>query len=211
MPNPDINEITDQLIEKYNLVPHTEGGFYAQIGMSDKIVSVSERYGIKANTDVSELPEQIKFFLLERKRPAFTRIIFLLRGNDYSTWHRLKSDETWEFKEGTSLMLYILDENEPQELKIIKIGDPAEEIDAKRQYTVKHGLWFAACLTNKNSFSFVTCEVKPGFVFNDFDLGTAELLTQEFSNHAEIIKLLAKNTKELKIPNESHRITVEAI
>lgn len=140
-----------QIIERDNLIRHPEGGYYIQTYKSEIQVDVPARY------------------TGESKRPESTKINYLLFENDFSAWHRVKSNETWRFKAGSSLTLHIIDRN--GYLKQIKVGDPKDEIDVACEYMVEYSQWFAASINSKNSFSYVECEVRPGFMFDDFELG----------------------------------------
>jgi predicted cupin superfamily sugar epimerase len=99
------------------------------------------------------------------KREASSKIDYLLIGSDYSAFHRLRSKEVWRYKEGTSLTLYIIQKNST--LAQVKIGNPLKEDDAISEFLVEHDQWFAAAVNDKNSFSFVECEVIPGFDYRD--------------------------------------------
>ena len=66
----------DEIIEKLNLAPHPEGGWYRQTW---------------AGTEVP--------------RPAGTCIYYLLRAGEHSHWHKVDATEIWHFYAGSPLML----------------------------------------------------------------------------------------------------------
>jgi len=70
------------LIEKLNLVPHPEGGFYRETYRSEET---------KGN------------------RNLMTSIYFLLTSEHVSHLHRIKSDELWYYHGGSPLIVHILD------------------------------------------------------------------------------------------------------
>lgn len=184
----DVKEITEEIKRNDNLVAHPEGGFYIRIDESPKMVPVSERYSG------------------ELIRREFTKINFLLVKNDYSAWHRLKSNEIWRFKEGTSITLYIISKTSPHDILEIKIGDPAKESDAIQEYEIEYDQWFAAKVNDGHSYCYVECEVRPGFLFKDYQLGKKEDLLEQFPQHSVLINLLAvNNIDEIIIPKESHK------
>ena len=95
--------VTDQLIQKYNLEPHPEGGWYKQTYKSNE------------QTAAKALPERFN-----GDRAFSTAIYFLLEQEDFSAFHRIKSDECWHFYAGDPLLIYIIDQN--GELRIISIS-----------------------------------------------------------------------------------------
>ena len=90
-----------------------------------------------------------------------------MEKNDFSSFHRLKSDETWNFHYGSSLTIYII--NEAGILKKVTLGNPLLDENAVFQYTVQANQWFAAEVNDKSSFSLVGCYVSPGFEYRDFE------------------------------------------
>lgn len=75
-----------EIINKLNLEPHPEGGFYRETYRSDEMV-------------VDEAGE---------KMSAGTGIYFLLPEGVCTSWHRVTSDEFWHFYEGEEMMLEII-------------------------------------------------------------------------------------------------------
>ena len=106
--------------------------------------------------------------------------IFYYRGKQISKFHRLKSDEQWHFYDGCPVRIYIL--NEHEEIKIVTLGK--DKLNRQTfQKVIKRNSWFAAKLTDKNSFCLVGCTVAPGFNFNDFELAKSEGLISKFPQH----------------------------
>ncbi len=163
----------NKFIEQHKLIKHEEGGYFKVTYVAERMIKVFDRDG--------------------DERPASTKIDYLLSGNDFSAWHKIKSEEVWRFKEGAPLMLYVLsDINDDQSsLLQIKIGDPKKEKDAVLEYTVKRDLWFAAVVNDKSSFSFIECEVTPGFDYRDWELGKESVLIDLYPDHEEIISRCA--------------------
>ena len=75
----------DDLIKLLELKPHPEGGYYRETYRSDEVIE--------------NLPERYK----GPSRNAGTAIYFLLKGDQFSAFHKLQSDEIWHFYEGSSL------------------------------------------------------------------------------------------------------------
>lgn len=66
-------------VQKLNLIPHPEGGFYQRIYNGQPL----------PNSALA----------------TATAIHYLLEANDFSAWHRIKQDELWFFHEGSTLMV----------------------------------------------------------------------------------------------------------
>ncbi len=165
------NEI-QKLITKLELVPHPEGGYFKEIYRSDDYIK--------------------KDFLPARysqKRVFSTSIYYLLSENQVSHFHRLRSDETWHFYSGSPLIIHCINKNSAYEQ--IKIGSLFSE-NIFPQYTIKHGTWFAAEVSEKNSYSLIGCTVAPGFEYDDFELAKRNNLVVLFPQHKEIISRLTK-------------------
>lgn len=162
----------DQLIQQYKLQAHPEGGWYYQTYKSNEQVAVSA------------LP--IRF---GGGRAFSTAIYFLLEQGNFSAFHRIKSDECWHFYAGDALHIYIIQQN--GELKIISLGNDLQKGQAF-QYVVPANCWFASRPAPGSEYCFVGCTVSPGFEFEDFELANADTLSNEYPQHAIIIKELCR-------------------
>lgn len=159
------------IVNKLELLPHPEGGYFKEVYRSNEI--------IKNNT----LPERFS-----GDRNFGTSIYYLLEKKQFSTFHKLKSDETWHFYYGSPLLLHVLDENGNYK-KIILGNDLAK--NQVFQFTVLRNCWFAAEVSDKNSFSLIGATVAPGFDFSDFEIGKREELILKFPEYKELIKKLS--------------------
>ncbi len=160
-------------VEKLNLQPHPEGGYFA------------ETYRSAEKVDRPHLPSRFS-----RSRSFSTAIYFLLEGNNFSAFHRIKSDEVWHFYYGQALDVFII--HPEGELEILRIGNDLEN-GCSFQGAVKAGCWFASRPVSKNGFSLVGCTVAPGFDFADFELAKRDDLTKEYPMHAELITALCRS------------------
>ncbi|RKY95152.1 MAG: hypothetical protein DRQ13_07450 [Ignavibacteriae bacterium] len=159
-------------IEKLQLKLHPEGGYYKEIYRAGEIILPEH------------LPKRYK-----SSRNFSTSIYFLLEGNQVSNFHRLKSDEQWHFYDGSSIVLYVIDE--AGNLNKILLGRSIEKGESL-QTVIKYNSWFAAELSNKTSFALISCTVTPGFDFNDFELGNRDELIKTFPHFGELFYKLAK-------------------
>ena len=155
------------IIQSLELQPHPEGGYFKEIYRSNEVLkqkSLDSRYSGDRNYSTS--------------------IYYLLKGDSISRFHRLKSDETWHFYYGSSLILHCI--NELKRYYRIKLGSNLTD-DETPQFTIPHGDWFAAEVTDKNSFSLTGCTVAPGFAFQDFELAGQKELSLKFPELRELI------------------------
>ncbi len=152
-------------IQKLELLPHPEGGYYKEI------------YRSSENIDGKLLPGN-----REGVRSISTAIYFLLEGNNFSAFHRIKSDEIWHFYDGSELIIYSI--NESGQLKEYPLSKETP------MQIIPQNEWFAAELKDKTSFALVGCTVAPGFDFADFEMANAEILIQKFPQYQNIINRL---------------------
>jgi uncharacterized protein len=149
-----------------------EGGFYRENYRSDFFTSHTSSREIK--TKVSQ----------DRVRSTVTLIYYLLDGGHFSAFHRLKSDEIWHFYKGSSVKIYVIDND--RHLTIIRLGN---NIDHGEQchFVIRAGLWFGARVDDSKSFALIGCTVTPGFDYEDFELGTRRKLLRMFPEHKATI------------------------
>lgn len=159
-----------ELIERYNLQAHPEGGHYFQTYYSTET--------IPADT----LPGRFG-----GDRCFSTAIYFLLSGKQFSAFHRIKSDELWHFYNGVGLHIYVLHPDGRGE--VLKLGaDLANGYSF--QQVVPAGCWFASKPVDENGFSFVGCTVAPGFDFADFELAKKDDLIKQYPQYGDWIEIL---------------------
>jgi uncharacterized protein len=158
-------------INKLRLQTHPEGGFYR------------ESYRATGNIAHEALPAEFK-----GDRQFATAIYFLLRSQDRSMFHRIKSDELWHYHAGGSLSIYMLDNTG---LQIQKLGSNLEQGESL-QVVVPAGKWFGALVNNPDDYTLAGCTVAPGFDFSDFELASRKQLLHEFPLHREIILKLTR-------------------
>jgi predicted cupin superfamily sugar epimerase len=164
--------VVKDLMAKYNLLPHPEGGSYKETYRSDVLISKDA------------LPKEFG-----GDRNCSTAIYFLLEKGSFSAFHRIKSDECWHFYAGQTLFIYVIGEN--GELKIIKLGNDINKGEVF-QAMVPANSWFASEPASESNFSFVGCTVSPGFDFVDFELAQKTELGSQYPDHAGIITRLCR-------------------
>jgi predicted cupin superfamily sugar epimerase len=113
----------------------------------------------------------------------------LLDGEDFSAFHRLRSDELWHFYVGGSLVVHVIEENgQHSEIQLGSDPDAGEVLQA----VVKAGRWFGSQLKDSRSFALVACTVAPGFDFADFELAKREELVKRYPQHRQVIQSLTR-------------------
>ena len=160
-----------QYIKQLQLKKHPEGGYFREVYRSGELILPGH------------LPKRYK-----SSRNFSTSIYFLLEGKQISTFHLLQSDELWHFYDGSSVILYVI--NQKGELSIKKLG---KKKDCELQLTIEKQNWFAAEVEDKKSFSLFGCTVSPGFEFEDFKMGRRDELIKNFPLHSDLIKRLTKS------------------
>ncbi len=155
------------LIEKFNLEPHPEGGYF------------KETYRSNGHIENSALPKAYT-----GSRNYSTCIYFLLTSDTFSAFHKIHQDEIWHFYAGSPLKLYII--SDTGEYSEHLIGNNFSEGQVP-QFVVPGRHWFAAKTLKVDSYSFVGCTVAPGFDFADFVLPERAELISKFPQYEDII------------------------
>lgn len=159
--------ISELYIKKLNLLPHPEGGFYKEIYRSAGTISEDSLSGY------------------EGPRNFVTAIYFLLKSGIVSRFHKLRSDEIWNFLDGSPVNIYLLDGF--SNLSEIRLGKNIES-DEILQFVIEKEKWFAAEVIGDDNFSLVSCIVAPGFDFRDFTMGQRDELCSLYPQHTNLIR-----------------------
>jgi len=162
----------DAWITRLNLQPHPEGGYYAETYRSPETIAAAH------------LPARYA-----GSRSFSTAIYFLVKGGEFSSLHRIQSDEMWHFYAGSRLTVYAI--NLEGGLDTIHLGGDAAAGETF-QAVVKAGCWFGSRVPDAGDYALVGCTVAPGFDFADFELADRQTLTMQFPQHAAIIKALTR-------------------
>src|ERR1700757_4054216 len=159
-------------IEKLQLAPHPEGGYFRQTYRSDVVIA---REALPAG--------------FSGARAVSTAIYFLLEGKDFSAFHRLRSDEVWHFYAGSPLVVHVI-EPAGSYSSILLGSDP--DAGQTFQAVVRAGCWFASHVADWKSWALVGCTVAPGFEFADFEMAKREELSAQYPQHREMIRRLTR-------------------
>jgi predicted cupin superfamily sugar epimerase len=160
----------DHWINYLGLVPHPEGGFYKETYRAAEVINADH------------IPERY-----DGDRNFSTAIYFLLRSQDRSVFHRIKSDELWHFYQGSTLLIYVLSE---AGIKIHRLGGNVQEGDSL-QVLIPANCWFGAKVEKPESYALCGCTVAPGFDFRDFEMARQDFLLANYPAQSEIIRQLS--------------------
>ncbi len=156
------------IIEKYNLKPHIEGGYYYEDFKSEIIVPIET-----AND--------------KKNRTLLTTCYYLLTNRDRSIFHKLKSDELWHFYCGGPVDLFTIDQK--GNLSVTVLGP-----DMHKGHVFKHLIrpdtWFGALPQKETPYAFFGCSVFPGFEFCDWQPGDRVFLKNLCPSLSDVIDLL---------------------
>lgn len=126
------------IIDRLGLHPHPEGGWYV------------ETWRAKAAGD---------------DRPSGTAILFLLKRDEVSHWHRVDAAEIWHHHAGAPLALDVSEDANGPALRHILSGDLSS---GHPQGIVPAHHWQSA--RSLGDWSLMGCTVSPGFRFDGFEL-----------------------------------------
>jgi predicted cupin superfamily sugar epimerase len=161
----------DDVVRLLELVPHPEGGAFAEVFRSALTVRSEAHAGA---------------------RTASTAIYFLLKTGDFSALHRVRSDEVWHHYAGDPLELHVLDESEHRTFRLGKELGQGERPFA----VVPANKWQAARVARApvgtHGFALCGCTVAPGFEFADFELPPRAEVLKALPRHETWVRELTR-------------------
>ena len=168
----DMQEAVRKIVERFELVPHPEGGYFREIFRSDialdhpGIDPAPGRAPLRQHADL--LPARGPRLLRVSPRPLQRRDLASVRGRAARAAHdRL----------GAALREALLTGD-------LASGEPACVVPA--------GCWQAARLAPGSAWAFCGCTVAPGFDFADFEMPPGDELAASFPAHERIIRELTR-------------------
>ena len=155
-------------IQHLKLKPHPEGGFFR------------EEYRSNTELDTKSLPIGYK-----SSHCLATSIYYLLRSQDISRLHRLRSDELWFFHSGSPIKIILIDTEGKKHTHMLG----SNHVKAERfSLLISGGSIFCAEVHGPYSYGLVSCVVTPGFEFEDFEMFEKEDLIQAYPKHTKLIE-----------------------
>ena len=173
-----------EVAEALGLEPHREGGFFRETYRSP--LAVHTREGT---------------------RPLATAIIYLLTAGSPSRFHRLRFEEIWFFHAGCRAEMVMLESDarrrrsrtqllgadRPQVLVPtgtwlgVRVAPLQAAGEAVKVDTEADGAAEDDPVGSGRHWTLVGCVVTPGFEYEDFELGSRDVLLVAFPEHAEIV------------------------
>ena len=138
----DLQVSAKELIARFGLEPHPEGGWYREVYRSKELLTTTRG-----------------------PRAALTSIYYLLERHQHSRWHVVSSDECWHHAGGAPLELFVYQPGSRQWRR--QVSGPAVA-GLVPLGVVNAGEWQAA--RSLGTYSLMSCDVAPGFDFEDFAL-----------------------------------------
>ncbi len=157
-----------EIITTHSLDAHPEGGYYKRTYCSTTLID---------------------------GRPSATSILFLLTKGNFSAWHSIDADETWNFYEGAPLLLRII-EPTTNTLQTIQLGGAGGML----QYTVPQGHIFSS--ETMGDYSLTGCSVSPGFSFDGFYLTSRAEIEARLAGRPDASEL-ARLTRDAPVASDS--------
>jgi len=155
------------IVRALGLTPHPEGGFFRETFRS------------------ADLPFELPG---RGVRSASTLIYFLLESQDFSAFHRVRSDEVWHHYLGASVELHTLEPATGH--RVMRLGS---RLDAgERPQAVVPADVYQAARLGEPGFALCGCTVAPGFDFLDFELTSRSVLETLFPGEHAIIAELTR-------------------
>ena len=158
-------------INYLQLKSHPEGGFY------------KETYRSTQNIPAVSLHD------FNGERSYSTAIYYLLEKDNYSAFHKIKSDECWHYYAGDVLLIHVL--NSDGSYQCIRLGAAIDKGEFL-QFVVPANTWFASECAAESYFVLTGCTVAPGFDFADFEMAYRKNLVAEFPSFENIISRLCR-------------------
>jgi hypothetical protein len=153
-------EPAQSVIRRLGLAAHPEGGWFREIHRSPHIIGSPPGYS--------------------GPRCALTIIHFLLAEGDFSTFHRVRSEEVWVHLDGAPIELVTL-EDAPS----LRTLAPAREGNELLAVVPSGCLQSARTL---GDWTLVACLVAPGFDFADFEIPSRAQLLVRYPGHRDLIE-----------------------
>ncbi len=149
-----IKYTADEIIKRLGMQPHREGGWNRFVWKNEQTVAEGA------------LGDAYK-----GERSVCSLIYYLLKEEEVSRWHQLKSPEIWTWHYGDSLVMTLGgDKEKPTGNTTVRIGDKLDQGDMF-QFVVPGGIWQTTRLDQESErihgFALVSCIVSPAFMPED--------------------------------------------
>jgi predicted cupin superfamily sugar epimerase len=120
--------------------------------------------------------------------PSFSSILFLLVTHRFSAFHKIGSDEQWNWYQGDDIILHEINPSG----KYATITLSGKKGNENFQHIVKAGNWFASECSGEHGYALCGCTVVPAFSFDNFKMADRNELTRQFPRLAAVITRLTR-------------------
>lgn len=158
---------SEKIIQKLQLEPHPEGGYF------------KETY--RSTGKISQVDLGTNY---EGTRNHSTCIYFLLKADKFSAFHKINQDEIWHFYQGSPVIIHMISMD--GKYWNVEVGCDFDQ-EQLPQYVVPGNTYFAAEVIKPNEYTLVGCTVSPGFDFKDFELPNRHELVTMFPQHEKVV------------------------
>src|SRR5437868_5861080 len=86
---------------------------------------------------------------------SFSSILFLLKKDNFSAFHKIQSDEQWNWFLGDDIVIHEIDKNSNYIRTVLSNQHGKENF----QYVVEGGNWFSSECSGTNGFALCGCTV----------------------------------------------------
>jgi predicted cupin superfamily sugar epimerase len=162
----------EEIIALLHLVPHPEGGYFAETYRSNESVACGH------------LPSRYT-----GDRAFGTAIYYLLTPGSFSSIHRLASDEVFHFYLGDPVEMVLLFPDGSDEVLLM---GPDLTTGMLPQAVVPAGVWQGARLVPGGAYALLGTTVAPGFDFADFETGECDILVERHPSRSALITALTR-------------------
>lgn len=156
---------------------------------------MDELQSIIARLELAPLPFEggwfRQYYLSEERdetgRPRASAIHFLMTPKDFSALHRLKTAETWTYREGATVELFLLSPTGSG--RIVRLGT-AEAIGEVPSVKVPGGFWQSG--RTLGAWSLVDCRMEPAWDEREFELGQRDELMMQYPDWASVVRTVTR-------------------
>jgi hypothetical protein len=156
-------------IEKLGMIPHPEGGYYHSSYKSSQTMFRHDIAGVSSS-----------------ERNLWSSIYLLLTEEDFTSFHRVRSEEVWYYHHGSSVKIYMI--SPEGDLTTAKLGLDLDQNEKMQVLIPKN--YIIAAERIEDTHAMIGIMVSPGFDFDDIKIYDKDELTNLFPMHEEIISRL---------------------
>ena len=177
----DYMPTAEEIIAKLDLKPlPEEGGYYRETYRAEGEGLPARDFGIDKDSN----------------RSVSTAIYYLVTEDNFSSIHRISSDEVFHFYAGDPVEMIQFDDDGNLERRILGSDVMNNE---EPQVVVPKGIWQALRLVEGGGWALLGTTVAPGFEFEDFEIGTREQMLELFPHlRTDIMRFTGGNANQGK-------------